>query len=158
MLNLYSIFHLNLAYSSIEEEQRSEVIKKCYWPLLNLIEELELPVGIESPGYTLETIQRIDPAWIERLQMLLEYNKCEFVGSGYMQIIGPLVPAEVNRRNQQIGLEVYKQLLGVRPGVALVNEQAYSAGLVQHYLDAGYNAIVMEWDNPARCHPGWDPT
>ena len=156
MLNLYSIFHLNLAYSSIEEEQRSEVIKKCYWPLLNLIEELDLPVGIESPGYTLETIQRIDPTWIEKLQMLLGYNKCEFVGSGYMQIIGPLVPAEVNRRNQQIGLEVYKQLLGVRPGVALVNEQAYSAGLVQHYLDAGYDAIVMEWNNPAKYHPEWE--
>jgi hypothetical protein len=33
-----------------------------------------------------------------------------------------------------------------------VNEQAYAAGLVSHYLDAGYRAIVMEWDNPARFH------
>src|SRR5262249_26399140 len=39
--------------------------------------------------------------------------------------------------------------------LAFVNEQAYAAGLIQHYLDAGYAAIVMEWDNPARAHPEW---
>ena len=44
-----------------------------------------------------------------------------------------------------------------RPGIALVNEQAYSAGLVQHYIDAGYRAIAMEWNNPFRCHPEWNP-
>ena len=46
-------------------------------------------------------------------------------------------------------------MLGARPGIALVNEQAYSAGMVAHYLDAGYRAIVMEWDNPAMAHPEW---
>ena len=40
--------------------------------------------------------------------------------------------------------------------IALVNEQAYSAGLIRHYLDAGYAAIVMEWDNPSRLQT-WDP-
>ena len=156
MLNVYSIFHLNLSFSSIEEEQRSEVINKCYWPLLNFIEELDLPVGIEAPGYTLETIQEIEPSWIAKLNTLLQVNKCEFVGSGYSQIIGPLVPAEVNRHNQQLGLEVYKQLLGVKPRIVLTNEQAYSAGIIGHYLDAGYDAIVMEWNNPWKYHPEWD--
>ena len=80
MLQLYSIFHLNIAYSSIEEEQRQEVIRCCYWPLL-----------------------------------------------------------------------------GFRPDIALINEQAYSAGLVQHYINAGYRAIAMEWDKPYRCHPEWNP-
>jgi hypothetical protein len=36
-----------------------------------------------------------------------------------------------------------------------VNEQAYSAGLVGLYLDAGYRAILMDWDNPAAHHPEW---
>jgi hypothetical protein len=26
---------------------------------------------------------------------------------------------------------------------------------VQHYFDAGYQAIIMEWDNPFRCHQEW---
>jgi hypothetical protein len=35
-LRLYTVFHLNLAYSSIEEAQRAEVIRRCYRPLLRL--------------------------------------------------------------------------------------------------------------------------
>ncbi|MCH8021392.1 glycoside hydrolase family 57, partial [candidate division KSB1 bacterium] len=53
MLNLYTFFHLNLAYSSIEEEQRREVVKCCYWPLLRLARRFNLPFGIEASGYTL---------------------------------------------------------------------------------------------------------
>ena len=82
---------------------------------------------------------------------------CEFIGSGYAQIIGPLVPPEVNAANLRLGNQVYQRLLGVQPKSALVNEQAYSAGLVQHYLDAGYKAIIMEWENSYRYHPEWDP-
>ena len=38
----------------------------------------------------------------------------------------------------------------------MVNEQAYSAGLVPLYREAGYEALIMEWNNPARSHPEWD--
>ncbi len=62
-LHLFSVFHLNLAYSSIEEEQRSEVITCCYWPLLRLVRECQVPFGIEMSGYTLEVIAQIDPVW-----------------------------------------------------------------------------------------------
>jgi hypothetical protein len=156
-LNLFTVFHLNLAYSSIEEEQRPEVIRCCYWPLLRLARRYQLPFGIEASGYTLESVAAIDRSWVDELRALTAEGRCEFVGSGYAQIIGPLVPADVNAANLRIGNEVYKALLGSRPTIALVNEQAYSAGLLQHYLDAGYKAIVMEWDNPARGHPEWHP-
>jgi len=154
---LYALFHLNLAYSSIQEEQRPEVVRRCYWPLLRLAREYNLPVGIEASGYTLETATSIDPVWLDELCRLTSEGPCEFIGSGYAQIIGPLVPAEVNAANLRLGHQVYEQLLGFRPYIALVNEQAYSAGLVQHYLDAGYRAIIMEWDNPVRYHPEWKP-
>ena len=152
---LYTVFHLNLAYSSIEEAERPEVIKRCYWPLLRLARKYRLPLGIEASGYTLEQIWAIDPAWIRELKKLTQKGPCEFIGSGYAQIIGPLVPSKVNAMNLKFGNEVYKKLLGLQPPIALVNEQAYSAGLVEHYLKAGYKAIIMEWDNPARYHPEW---
>jgi len=155
-LQLYSIFHLNLAFSSIEEEQHADVIRRCYWPLLRLARELELPFGIEVSGYTLETVAAIDPTWVAELRDLCA-GKCELIGSGYAQLIGPLVPAKVNRQNLRLGNLTYERLLGVRPNVALVNEQAYSAGLIGHYLEAGYQAIFMEWDNPASNHPEWNP-
>jgi hypothetical protein len=156
MLQLFSIFHLNLAYSSIEEAQRPDVVRQCYWPLLRLAERTGAPIGIEATGFTLETAAAIDPAWLDALRALVAGGQCEFVGSGYAQIIGPLVPAAVNAANLRLGHEVYERLLGLRPRLAFVNEQAYAAGLIQHYLDAGYAALVMEWDNPARAHSEWD--
>jgi len=154
-LRLYTVFHLNLAYSSIDEDRRAEVIDRCYRPLLDLARDMDLPFGIEASAYTLESAEATDPRWFEELRALLSEGRCEFIGSGYAQLIGPLVPAEVNAANLRLGNSAYERMLGARPGIALVNEQAYSAGMVAHYLDAGYRAIVMEWDNPASMHPEW---
>ena len=153
-LNLFAFFHLNLAFSSIEEEQRSEVIRRCYWPLLALC-EAHGPIGIEATGFTLEEIAKRDPAWIAKARTLIADGKVEFIGSSYAQVIGPLVPARVTEANLRIGNAVYQSLLGVRPTLALVNEQAYASGLVGLYIDAGYRAILMDWDNPSSQHPEW---
>ncbi len=154
-LDLFSFFHLNLMFSSIEEEARPEVIRRCYWPLLKLAAEDGGPLGIELSGYTLETIQELDPAWVTELGRLIAAERVELIGSGFAQIIGPLVPSAVNAANQKIGMQVYDNLLSTRPALALVNEQAWSAGLVEHYIAAGYRGIIMEWDNPAADHPEW---
>jgi len=155
MLHLYSVYHLNLAYSSIEEEQRPKVINNCYWPILDLIDKYDIPLAIEASGHTLEIIKLIDPKWLSKFKSLLKLKKCEFIGSGYAQIIGPLVPAEVNDHNLKIGNDIYKQLLGVVPQIALINEQAYSQGLVEHYINNSYKAIIMEWENPFIHHSNW---
>ena len=153
-LSLFAMFHLNLAFSSIEEKDRAAVIQRCYWPLLAIATSFG-PIGIEATGYTLEEIEARDPKWIARLRDLIAAGKVEFIGSGYAQLIGPLVPAKVVAANLRIGNEIYQRLLKVRPRIALVNEQAYSAGIVGHYLDAGYRALLMDWDNPSAHHPEW---
>jgi hypothetical protein len=158
LLLWFTVFHMNLMYSCIEEESRAEVIRSCYWPLLRLAGDYTVPIGIEASGLTLEIIHGLDPEWVAELRRLIDSGKVEFVGSGYAQIIGPLVPAKVNDENLRLGHETYGRLVGVRPQIAFVNEQAYSSGLVEHYLDAGYAAIVMEWQNPAHAHPEWDST
>jgi len=154
-LRVFAFFHLNLAFSSIEEERRPEAIARCYWPLLKLAEN-HPHIGIEVSGYTLEEIARHDPAWIAQARQLIAENRIELIGSGYSQMIGPLAPAQMMAQNLRIGNEVYQELLGVHPTVALVNEQAFSAGLVEHYLNAGYSALLMDWDNPSANHPEWD--
>ena len=155
-LDFFAVFHLNLAFSSIEEEQRSEVIARCYWPLLQLAES-HGPVGIEATGYTLEEIALRDPKWIAAARDLIARGRIELIGSGYAQIIAPLVPWRVTAANLRIGNEIYARLLGVTPKIALVNEQAYSGGLVGLYLDAGYGALLMDWDNPGAQNPDWHP-
>ncbi len=141
-------------YSSIEEDDRRLLLRKCYWPILN-IADMGFPIGIEASGQTLEIINRLDSNWIQTLKKQIKEKKVEFIGSGYSQLIGPLVPAVVNDWNQKLGLQIYKNLLGVRPNIALVNEMAYSSGIVEHYLNHGYNCIVMEWNNPRKYHPEW---
>jgi hypothetical protein len=144
-----------MMYSSIEENQRKAVIQNCYWPLLNLA-ELGFPIGLEAPGITLEIINELDSTWIDTLANYIEEGKIEFIGSGYSQIIGPLVPSRVNDWNQRLGLDVYKKLLNVKPDLALINEMAFSAGIVEHYINNGYKAIIMEWNNPKSDHPEWE--
>ncbi|HVV64487.1 MAG TPA: hypothetical protein VHC42_03395 [Rhizomicrobium sp.] len=153
-LRLFAVFHLNLAFSSIEEGQRAEVLSRCYWPLLRLAETCG-PIGVEATGFTLEEIERLDPRWIAKFRDLMECGRVELIGSGYAQIIAPLVPARVTKENLAIGGDCYERLFGARPTLALVNEQAYSGGLVGLYLDAGYRALLMDWDNPSAHHPEW---
>ncbi|MFT4537971.1 MAG: hypothetical protein ACI841_003266 [Planctomycetota bacterium] len=151
------LFHLNLCYSSISKERRAEVIQRCYWPMLQLLDRVPgIKLAIEASGHTLEMIEKIDPAWIKELRVEVATGRVEFVGSGDTQLIGPLVPADVNHWNQRLGQTTYERLLHSSPRTALVNEMAWSQGLVDHYLDAGYEAVVMEWNNPRLRHPEWE--
>lgn len=155
MLNLFALFHLNLAFSSIEEEQRAMVVRDCYRPLLALAKKH--PIGIEATAYTLEAIRKADAAWLEDLAGLIRDGKVEFIGSGYAQAIGPLLPADILAANLRLGNEAYRDMLGIIPKLALVNEQAYAGGLVTQYLEAGYEALLADWDNVANFHPAWSP-
>lgn len=141
-------------FSSIPEESRSEVIKRCYWPLLRMVES-GFPLGIEASGITLEIIRDLDPRWINKFKTLLYEGKTEFIGSGYGQIIGPLVPPSLNQANLELGRQAGHEILDTTPQIALVNEQAWSSGMVEHYLEAGYKAVFMDYDNPAR-YADWD--
>jgi len=147
MPTAFIVFHLNLAYSSIAEKDRKDVIDRCYWPILQLVEADDVPLGIEMTSWTLREIQRLDPTWVARFKHYLASRQCELIGSGYCQIIGPLVPYDINCRNQRYGVEDYHDILDITPDIALINEMAYSSGMVGVYKDAGYRGIIMDRDN-----------
>ena len=66
MLNIYSFYHLNTSFSSIEKEKIPTLIKKCYWPLLNLIENnTDFKIALEASGKTISDINAIDPEWVK---------------------------------------------------------------------------------------------
>ncbi len=154
-LRLLCLFHLNLAFSSLEEESHAEVIRRCYHPALQLARDTGFPIALEATGWTLRRAAQLDPGWIELLRELLADGQVEFVGSAHAQCAAPLLPALLNAWNLRLGREVYAELLGVAPRIALVCEQAYSPGLVPLYLEAGYEALIVDWDNARRSHPEW---
>jgi hypothetical protein len=150
MKNAYLLFHLNLAFSSIEKESYSDVIKKCYWPLLRMASLENYKLNIELTGWTLEQINSIDRSWVIEFKNLLTIGKAELIGSGYSQIIGPINHFALNEKNQQIGLETYNEILGITPKIALVNEMALSASMADLYKQFGYSALVMDGPNLER--------
>ncbi len=142
----FALFHCNLAFSALPEADRPTVIQACYTPLLDLVEQ-GFPLGIELGGWSLAVIHALVPAWVERFRALLADGRCSLIGSGYQQIIGPLVPARVNRWNQELGLQLYEELLGTRPRLALVNEMAFAASNVSLYAELGYQGLVLAREN-----------
>lgn len=151
------LFHLNLGYSSIDEAERGEVLDRCYRPLLELLDHVPgLVLAVEAGVATLEQARALAPDWFERLAAEVRAGRVELIGSGDSQVIGPLVPARVHRWNQELGMAGYGDLLGTYPRTALVNEMAWSQGIVDAYLEVGYGTLLMEWNNPRRHHPEWE--
>lgn len=149
ILKLYTLFHLNLAFSSIARDDYARLIRDAYTPILDLAER-GTPVGVEATACTLSEIKRIDEGFIERLSSLCNDGRAEFIGSGLSQLIMPLAPVEVNRWNLAAANKYYREFLGTTPKTALVNEQTFSGALVDLYLEAGYETLVMDWNNSAR--------
>lgn len=152
----YKIYHANLAFSSIPTSELSNVIDTAYFPLLKLIQETKTKTALEMTGYTLEKISELKPKFIDTFKQLHNEGLIELIGSGYSQIIGPVIPYKVNQKNQQLGIDVYKQILGITPKVAFLNEQSFSSSMVDIYYESGYKAIVMEWNNAYSLNQHWD--
>jgi hypothetical protein len=148
----YLLFHLNLSFSSIDEHLYRDVIKKCYWPLLDIPKKLGIKINIESSASTLKKIKLLDSRFIDALKELTSENLVEFVGSGYAQSIFPLFPCELNELNLKRAREVYQDILNYDPSIALVNEMCFSQGLVDLYLADGYKGIVTDIDNVQAKH------
>ncbi len=149
-LYLYTVFHANLNFSSIPEDQYSTVLDRCYWPALDLLKEYRMNIGFEFSGSTLQTIREIDPDFITQLKKHWDSGRCEVIGSGYSQAILPLIPARVNLANLLQGNRIYQENLGKTPVTAYVNEQTYSSGIIELYKEAGYENIIMDWDNATK--------
>jgi hypothetical protein len=147
-LKLFTAFHLNLAFSSIPQDQYALAIDNCYWPMVNILDKFEnIKFGLEFTGYTLEKIKEVDYTFVNKIKELHSKGKCEFIGSGMSQAIFPLIPMEANVKNLGIGNKIYKEILGVVPESAYVNEQTYSDGIAEIYHMNDYNNLIMEFNN-----------
>ena len=58
----------------------------------------------------------------------------------------PLIPYELNKKNLIFGDEIYKKLLGIKPNIFYINEQAFSKSLI-NILNKKYDKIILEYNN-----------
>jgi hypothetical protein len=153
-LTLFTVFHANLAFSSIPPGDAGRVVDRTLWPLLDATSRPGVRLGLEMPADTLAIVTATDALFLAALRDAIAAGRVELVGSGLVQTILPLVPAEIGAHALRRGQDVYRALVGAAPRIAYVNEQTYSAGLPALYRDAGFEALVVEWENPASAH-GW---
>jgi len=123
--------------------------------MLDFIEDTGVPCGVEVNAFSLMKLYELNPAWVAKFRQLVQEGKVELIGSGFVQSIGPLQPAALVKANLVHGSLLYREYLGVVPEIALINEQAYSSGLISIYRNAGYRALIMEWNNAASVNPAW---
>ena len=152
-MHIYSIFHLNTSFSSIEKKEIPDVINRCYWPLLELATLEGIKISIEASASTLLDIYKVDRKLINKLKCLIKLGRCEFIGSGYKQIIGPLVPYEINNYNIKKGDQIYKEMLDYKPNIFFICEQAISRSMLDLYRPNGYDSIVIDWNNYLKANP-----
>jgi hypothetical protein len=157
-MKIYSLFHLNTSFSSIDEKSIPELINRCYWPILKLSEENNIKLSIEASASTLIKINKLDSRWIKKFKEMIINDQCELIGSGFHQIIYPLTPYELNMYNLKRGDKIYKELLNYKPKVALVNEQAFSSSIINIYIKNGYNKIILDWNNSFKANKNWNET
>jgi hypothetical protein len=154
MLTLFAVFHANLDFSSVPPADIGRVLDRTLWPLVEATRLPGVALGLELPADSLARVAAEDPLLLEAIRDAVAAGRLEIVGSGLVQAILPLVPAAIGALNLRRGREQYARLLGVAPRIAYLHEQTYAAGLVPLYLEAGYEALVAEWENPASRH-GW---
>lgn len=144
MINLYTFFHFNLNFSSLEEKKINQVIKRSYTKLLSKIEECDFQVGIEASGFTLEKLKSNNLLVFNKLKKLVQNKKVELIGSGYHQIISPLNDFEINNHNIIYGKKIYEDLLNYSPKIYLINEQAFNTSTIELYYSNNINNIIID--------------
>ena len=151
-LALYSIFHGNLNYSSIDKEMYEYIIDTCYWPLIDIAKDYKFKTGIEFPTNTIQIINEIDPLFIRELKKLVDKEKYEIICSSREQTIFPLIPEQVNLQNLTIGKTKTEEIFSKQIDTAFINEQLFSSGLVSLYTKSGIKNIITVWEWASKIH------
>ncbi len=142
-------------FSAVAENERKTIIDNCLKPLLRLAED-GYKFGLQISVVSLEIIHSIDKSILPKIIKLVDDGRIEIIGNGYSQIIQPLIPWEVNLKNQMLGIDGYLEMLKTAPKIATINEMAFSSESTRSYADAGYETILMEWNNAYKNNQSWN--
>jgi len=151
-LSLYSIFHGNLNYSSIDKELYEHIIDTCYWPIIDLVNEYNFKPGIEFPLNTIHKINDIDNLFIPEFKKLIDQDKIEIICSSKEQTIFPLIPESINSENLEIGKRESEKIFEKEIDIAFVNEQLFSSGLISTYKKSNIKNIITVWEWANKIH------
>ena len=140
MINLYTIFHANLNFSLIDESEYPEVIKRCYRPLLWILERnKKLKIGFELSGNTLLRIAKFDYQFIAELKKLspkaLQERSAELGIPDKLKTQNEIIRAILKAHAEKQGLRIAEGILDLSRG-AFEKLAPLSTGIIRIKLEA----------------------
>lgn len=142
------IFHANLNYSHLDPAKQLMVCQKSYEGLFDFFDQgfPEDRWCFEASGFTIDYIAKNAPNILKKMRASCAAN-CELLGSPYAHSILTNFPYEDGLKSLQFAIECYREHLGITPTVAWNPEGAWMSDIPKMFTEAGYKAIVCDWDS-----------
>jgi len=139
--------HGNLQYSQLAPDRRRWVIEKSYLPLFQMIDSGPYKIAFEASGETIEIIAKEAPETLELLVKLIGEQKIEGVASPHTHIMLANIDRRVGLLSLIHGRDTWEKHTGFRPRVGWNPECSWNSHLVDMFLEAGFDALVMDADS-----------
>ena len=149
-LELALVFHNHQPVGNLPMVFRS-CFEQAYQPLLALLEKHPgIRFGMHYSGPLLEWLDAEEPAFLDRLRLLINSGRAEVMGGGLYEPILPVIPDQ-DKRGQLAALSEWVQgRLGSRPVGAWLAERVWEPHLPPFLADAGIAYTVLDEEHFAK--------
>jgi len=139
--------HANIQYSQLEPANRGWVIKRSYEKILDIATELEVKMGFEASGKTIEIMAEETPDVLRKLRTCIKNGTIEPVASPNSHIMLSNVSPEIGYYSLVMGLDTWEKYTGVRPVVGWNPECGWAYFIPDIFKKAGFRFLIMDWDS-----------
>ncbi|MGC9451516.1 MAG: hypothetical protein ACP5I4_08720 [Oceanipulchritudo sp.] len=147
-----AIFHANLNYAYLTEDQYAFVIREAYEMTFDTMRE-RLPgtkYVFEASGYTIEMMAKHRPESIEKLKQAIGRGECEFMGSPYAHPMLPNFPRKDMAWSLEFSHRAYEKHLGLRPVSFWNPECGWRSHVPELVREAGYRYLTGDFESYSR--------
>lgn len=147
-----TIFHANLNYAYLTEDQYGFVIREAYEMTFDTMRE-RFPgtkYVFEASGYTIEMMAKHRPESIEKLKLAVERGECEFMGSPYAHPMLPNFPKKDGAWSLEFSHRAYEKYLGFRPVSFWNPECGWRDYVAEQVKEAGYKYLTGDFESYSR--------
>ena len=147
-----NIFHANLNYAYLTEDQYEFVIRQAYEMTLDTMRTHfpETKFVFEASGYTLEQIAQKTPDVLNKLDDAIARGQCEFMGSPYAHPMLPNFPKEDGTWAIRFSNETYQKLLGFQPKSFWNPECGWRSYVPEQVIETGYSNMIGDFEAYSR--------
>ena len=146
------IFHANLNYAYLPDDNYEFVIRKSYEMTIKTMANNfpETKYVFEASGFTIEQMAEKTPDVLDALKSAIASGQCEFMGSPYAHPMLPNFPKEDGVWSILFSNEVYKKHLGFQPESFWNPECGWRSYVPNQVAESGYSNLIGDFEAYSR--------